>query len=47
LVYYFDQKLSYAEIGRQLGITENAVGPKLHRAQQRLKKIMQSGKREL
>ncbi|QDT92719.1 RNA polymerase sigma factor [Gimesia algae] len=46
LVLYFDQKLSYAEIGRQLCISENAVGPKLHRAQQRLKKIMQAGKRE-
>ncbi len=46
LELYFDQKLSYAEIGRQLCISENAVGPKLHRAQQRLKKIMQSGKRE-
>lgn len=46
LVLYFDQKLSYAEIGRQLGISENAVGPKLHRAQQRLKKIMQAGNRK-
>ncbi|MFH1304456.1 MAG: sigma-70 family RNA polymerase sigma factor [Planctomycetota bacterium] len=40
LVLYFDQNLSYAEIGRALGISENAVGPKLHRAQQRLKKLM-------
>ena len=40
LVMYFDQKLSYAEIGRALGITENAVGPKLHRAQKRLRKLM-------
>lgn len=34
----FEQQLSYAAIGQQLGISENAVGPKLHRAQQRLKK---------
>jgi len=40
LVLFFDQKLSYAEIGRKLGISENAVGPKLHRAQQRLKKLI-------
>ncbi len=40
LVLYFDQNLSYAEIGRTLGISENAVGPKLYRAQQRLKKLM-------
>ncbi|QDT44199.1 RNA polymerase sigma factor YlaC [Gimesia alba] len=42
LVMYFDQKKSYAEIGRALGITENAVGPKLHRAQKRLKKLMKA-----
>ena len=46
LVLYFDQNLSYAEIGRKLGISENAVGPKLHRAQQRLKKIMQTRNQE-
>ena len=36
----FEQQLSYAAIGRILGISENAVGPKLHRAQSRLKKLM-------
>ncbi|WP_298869181.1 sigma-70 family RNA polymerase sigma factor [uncultured Gimesia sp.] len=42
LVLYFNQNLSYAEIGQKIGISENAVGPKLHRAQKRLKKIIQS-----
>lgn len=40
LELYFDQNMSYADIGRALGITENAVGPKLHRAQKRLKKLV-------
>ncbi len=43
LTLHFDQKLSYAQIGRELGISENAVGPKLHRAQKRLKKLMEAG----
>ncbi|MFK7776658.1 MAG: sigma-70 family RNA polymerase sigma factor [Gimesia sp.] len=42
LVLYFDQNMSYAEIGLKLGISENGVGPKLHRAQQRLKKLLQA-----
>lgn len=46
LVLYFDQKLSYAEIGRAIGISENAVGPKLHRAQQRLKKLVKTRKNQ-
>ncbi len=46
LMLYFDRKLSYAEIGRELGISENAVGPKLHRAQKRLKKLMETGQKE-
>ncbi|WP_339727000.1 RNA polymerase sigma factor [uncultured Gimesia sp.] len=46
LVMYFDQKLSYAEIGHTLGITENAVGPKLHRAQKRLKKLMKASSKQ-
>lgn len=46
LVMYFDQKMSYAEIGRALGITENAVGPKLHRAQKRLKKLMKANSKQ-
>lgn len=45
LELYFDQSLSYAEIGCVLGITENAVGPKLHRAQKRLKKLMKEVKK--
>lgn len=40
LKLYFEQNLSYQQIGRQLGVSENTVGPKLHRAQQRLKKLM-------
>ncbi len=43
LELHFEQKMSYANIGRELGISENAVGPKLHRAQQRLKKLMEAG----
>ena len=46
LMLHFDQKWSYAEIGRALGISENAVGPKLHRAQQRLKKLMETRNRQ-
>lgn len=46
LVLYFDQNMSYAEIGLALGITENAVGPKLHRAQKRLKKLMKARTRQ-
>ncbi len=42
LMLHFDQQLSYAEIGHALGISENGVGPKLHRAQKRLKKLMES-----
>lgn len=36
----FDEQLSYAAIGERLGIAENSVGPKLHRAQKRLRKLM-------
>lgn len=42
----FEQQLSYAAIGRMLGISENAVGPKLHRAQTRLKKLMRRPENE-
>ncbi len=45
LTLHFDQKLSYAKIGQELGISENAVGPKLHRAQKRLKKLMEAGQK--
>jgi len=37
---FFLDGLSYAEIGRELGITTNAVGPKLQRAQKRLRQLM-------
>ncbi|QDU07599.1 RNA polymerase sigma factor [Gimesia aquarii] len=47
LVLYFDQKLSYAEIGQALGISENAVGPKLYRAQQRLKKLVKTRNKQI
>jgi RNA polymerase sigma-70 factor (ECF subfamily) len=36
----FDQQLSYSAIGQIFNISENAVGPKLHRAQTRLKKLL-------
>ncbi len=39
-LFYFDS-LGYREIGNRLGISTNAVGPKLHRAQQRLKRLME------
>lgn len=41
LTLQFEEKLTYAQIAERMGITENAVGPKLHRAQQRLKKLME------
>lgn len=43
---FYVEDLGYAEIGRQLGISINSVGPKLHRAQQRLKRFLdERGKR--
>ena len=41
LELFFCDELSYRQIGEQMGISVNAVGPKLFRAQQRLKKAMQ------
>lgn len=41
LTLHFDQQLSYVEIGQILGISENAVGPKLSRAQKRLRKLVE------
>ncbi len=38
----FDQGMSYEQTARELGISTNAVGPKLQRAQLRLKKLVQS-----
>ena len=37
---YFVKQLSYAEIGKQAGISSNSVGPKLGRAIVRLRKLM-------
>jgi RNA polymerase sigma-70 factor (ECF subfamily) len=37
---HFTHKLTYEQIGARLGITANAVGPKLSRAQQRLKTLV-------
>lgn len=46
LEMYFHQKKSYAEIGRVLGITENAVGPKIHRARKRLKQLLKANREQ-
>ncbi len=40
LALYFDERLSYQEIGQRMGISMNSVGPKIQRAQQRLRKLM-------
>lgn len=37
---FFFQEQSYAEIATQLGITKNAVGPKLTRARNRLRRLV-------
>lgn len=42
LKLHFDQGLSYEQTANELGISLNAVGPKLHRAQQRLKKLVRA-----
>jgi len=39
---FFMDGLSYAQISRDLGISINSVGPKLQRAQQRLRRLMES-----
>jgi RNA polymerase sigma-70 factor (ECF subfamily) len=36
-----EENWSYAQIAAKLGVSENAVGPKIHRARSRLKKLMQ------
>ncbi len=38
---FYAENLPYAEIGRRLGISINTVGPKLHRAQRRLQRLLQ------
>lgn len=40
LSLHFREELSYNEIGDRMSISTNAVGPKLHRAQQRLRKLV-------
>jgi RNA polymerase sigma-70 factor (ECF subfamily) len=40
LALQFEQNWSYAEIAEELGVSVNAVGPKLYRARARLKKLM-------
>lgn len=42
LKLHFDQGLSYEQTAKELGISTNAVGPKLQRAQHRLKKLMRA-----
>jgi predicted DNA-binding protein YlxM (UPF0122 family) len=42
LQLYYIENLAYAEISRRLSISVNTVGPKLHRAQQRLKRLLHS-----
>jgi RNA polymerase sigma-70 factor (ECF subfamily) len=39
---FFMEGLSYAQIGRDLGISINTVGPKLQRAQKRLRRLMEN-----
>lgn len=39
---FFMDGLSYADISRNLGISTNAVGPKLQRAQKRLRQLMET-----
>lgn len=40
LEMYYHQQLDYREIARQMGLSMNAVGPKLSRAHARLRKMM-------
>ncbi len=37
---FYLESLGYAEISRRLAISTNAVGPKLHRAQKRLRRLL-------
>lgn len=39
---FYEEGLGYSEISRRLGISVNTVGPKLHRAQSRLRKLLRS-----
>lgn len=40
---FYVEHLAYAEISKRMGISINTVGPKLHRAQQRLKLMEERG----
>lgn len=40
LILRFEQRLSYAEIGDRLGISEGACRSRLHRALQRCKRFL-------
>ena len=42
LQMFFMDGLSYAQISRGLGISINSVGPKLQRAQKRLRQLMET-----
>ncbi len=41
LEMHHHQKLGYAEISRELGISMNSVGPRISRAQRRLRKLLE------
>ena len=43
---FYMENLSYAQVGQQLNISINTVGPCLHRAQQRLKKLLLQSSQE-
>jgi len=43
LELYYQRKLSYADIGCELGISANSVGPRIHRAQKRLRRLLERG----
>jgi RNA polymerase sigma factor (sigma-70 family) len=43
LEMYYHQSLDYREISRRTGLSINAVGPKLSRAHERLRKLMGRG----
>ena len=42
LKMFYMEGQSYAQIGRNLGVSINSVGPKLQRAQQRLRRLMEN-----
>ncbi len=45
LTMFYLQNLKYTEISSRLGISTNTVGPKLQRAQHRLRRLLQSSPR--